>query len=177
MTSLVWWLWYCHHLIFLPTLSSSRSHLPSQAHRKELVNSSFVNIWISTLTHPLFNHVVCTFNAPAYLGTVSHLTFSSKNFQVQPLDEIHIFHCMGKMFCVEFQKAPLKFHTIRISYPCFERADCHVLKFNKLLDVRTHVFWMFSWFVQMLWMQGVILGLPPANEKWRSFATMCLAQA
>ena len=23
----------------------------------------------------------------------------------------HIFQCMGKIFCVEFQRVPLKFHT------------------------------------------------------------------
>ena len=28
-----------------------------------------------------------------------------------PLDKIHIFQCMGKIFCVEFQRYPLKFHT------------------------------------------------------------------
>ena len=25
--------------------------------------------------------------------------------------ENHIFQCMGKIFCVEFQRVPLKFHT------------------------------------------------------------------
>ena len=25
--------------------------------------------------------------------------------------KIHIFQCMGKIFCVEFQRFPLKFHT------------------------------------------------------------------
>ena len=25
--------------------------------------------------------------------------------------KLHIFQCMGKIFCVEFQRAPLKFHT------------------------------------------------------------------
>ena len=28
-----------------------------------------------------------------------------------PVNEIHIFQCMGKIVCVEFQRAPLKFHT------------------------------------------------------------------
>ena len=27
------------------------------------------------------------------------------------VNEIHIFQCMGKIFCVEFQRVPLKFHT------------------------------------------------------------------
>ena len=28
-----------------------------------------------------------------------------------PLNEAHIFLCIGKIFCVEFQRVPLKFHT------------------------------------------------------------------
>ena len=28
-----------------------------------------------------------------------------------PVDEIRIFQCMGMIFCVEFQRYPLKFHT------------------------------------------------------------------
>ena len=28
-----------------------------------------------------------------------------------PANKIHIFQCMGKIFCVEFQRYPLKFHT------------------------------------------------------------------
>ena len=28
-----------------------------------------------------------------------------------PLNKIHIFQCMGTIFCVEFQRYPLKFHT------------------------------------------------------------------
>ena len=28
-----------------------------------------------------------------------------------PVDKIYIFQCMGKIFCVEFQRYPLKFHT------------------------------------------------------------------
>ena len=28
-----------------------------------------------------------------------------------PVNKIHIFQCMGKIFCVEFQRVHLKFHT------------------------------------------------------------------
>ena len=28
-----------------------------------------------------------------------------------PVNKIYIFQCMGKIFCVEFQRCPLKFHT------------------------------------------------------------------
>ena len=31
--------------------------------------------------------------------------------KISPVNKIHIFECMGKIFCVEFQRYPLKFHT------------------------------------------------------------------
>ena len=31
--------------------------------------------------------------------------------EISVLYKIHIFQCMGKIFCVEFQRVPLKFHT------------------------------------------------------------------
>ena len=31
--------------------------------------------------------------------------------KISPVDKIHIFQCMSKIFCVEFQRYPLKFHT------------------------------------------------------------------
>ena len=31
--------------------------------------------------------------------------------KISPVNKIHIFQCMGKIFCVEFQRVPLKFHT------------------------------------------------------------------
>ena len=31
--------------------------------------------------------------------------------KISKLYKNHIFQCMGKIFCVEFQRVPLKFHT------------------------------------------------------------------
>ena len=31
--------------------------------------------------------------------------------KISMLYKSHIFQCMGKIFCVEFQRVPLKFHT------------------------------------------------------------------
>ena len=35
----------------------------------------------------------------------------SKSSKSSPVNKRHIFHCMGKIVCVEFQRVPLKFHT------------------------------------------------------------------
>ena len=31
-----------------------------------------------------------------------------------PTNKVHIFQCMGKLFCVEFQRTPLKFQRLKI---------------------------------------------------------------
>ena len=36
---------------------------------------------------------------------------SLRALKFSPVDKIYIFQCMGKTFCVEFQRYPLKFHT------------------------------------------------------------------
>ena len=41
-----------------------------------------------------------------------------------PVNKIHIFQCMGKIFCVEFQRYPLKFHT---QYPTHTLKDMFFL--------------------------------------------------
>ena len=40
--------------------------------------------------------------------------------KISMLGKNHIFQCVGKIFCVEYQRVPLKFRT-KISYPCIER--------------------------------------------------------
>ena len=34
-----------------------------------------------------------------------------ETFKSSPLNKLHIFQCMGNIFCVEFQRVPLKFRT------------------------------------------------------------------
>ena len=55
------------------------------------------------------------------------------------VNEIYIFQCMGKIFCVEFQRYPFKFHT-KYLFPYIERYDFYK---NKILaGLRAHMrFW------------------------------------
>ena len=32
-------------------------------------------------------------------------------YKISLINKLHIFQCIGKIFCVEFQRVPLKFHT------------------------------------------------------------------
>ena len=58
--------------------------------------------------------------------------------KVSPVNKIYIFQCMGKIFCAEFQRYSLKFHT-KISYPYIQRYDFYTtLKLEELLDLRAH---------------------------------------
>ena len=34
-----------------------------------------------------------------------------RSLKFSPLNKMHMFQCMGKIFCVEFQGIPWKFHT------------------------------------------------------------------
>ena len=41
----------------------------------------------------------------------THELLNLRALKFSPTNKIYIFQCMGKIFCVEFQRYPLKFHT------------------------------------------------------------------
>ena len=64
---------------------------------RSLINGAFPKVsWLKLLNH--------TADRGGELLNIRALIFSVVN-------KIHIFQCMGKIFCVEFQRVPLKFHT------------------------------------------------------------------
>ena len=67
-----------------------------------ILTSSQVKLWIST---PNFGSTLLVCMDEAYRFWVMSLS------KWPPANKIHIFQCMGKIFCVEFQRYPLKFHT------------------------------------------------------------------
>ena len=65
----------------------------------------------------------------AFWGGGFKNTYKLLNLQAlkfSPANKIHIFQCMVKIFCVEFQRVPLKFHTKYLT---------HTLKDAILYDV------------------------------------------
>ena len=46
------------------------------------------------------------------------------------LYENHLFQCVGKIFCVEFQRVPLKFHTKYLTHTLKNVDFIHRLKFK-----------------------------------------------
>ena len=73
------------------------------------------------MSHVLFSEV----SPKASLNTVITLSYvapggrfkntyellNQRALKFSYVNKIHIFQCMGKIFCVEFQRYPLKFHT------------------------------------------------------------------
>ena len=44
-------------------------------------------------------------------GAFQNELLNLRALKFSPVNKMHIFQCMGKIFCVEFQRVPLKFHT------------------------------------------------------------------
>ena len=50
--------------------------------------------------------------------------------KISKLHKNHIFQCMGKIFCVEFQRVPLKFHTKYLTHTLKDVDFIHRWKFK-----------------------------------------------
>ena len=62
---------------------------------------------------PIWSHPM-TFVLHSSAGGRFKKTYELLNLRalkISPVNKIHIFQCMSKIFCVEFQRYPLKFHT------------------------------------------------------------------
>ena len=57
-------------------------------------------------------------------------------FKFSPVNKLYIFKCMGKIFCVEFQKYPLKFHTKYLTHTLKDMILCNT-KILKALRVKS----------------------------------------
>ena len=53
-----------------------------------------------------------------------------KALKISKLHKNHIFQCMGKIFCVEFQRVPLKFHTKYLTHTLKDVDFIHIWKFK-----------------------------------------------
>ena len=53
--------------------------------------------------------------------------------KISKLHKNHIFHCMGKIFCMEFQRVPLKFHTKYLTHTLKDVDFIHIWKFKSSL--------------------------------------------
>ena len=72
--------------------------------------------------------------------------------KISMLYKNHIFQCMGKIFCAEFQRVPFEI-SHKISYPYIERRGFYSqVEIEELLDLRTHkCFWNDQKILSCLW--------------------------
>ena len=57
------------------------------------------------------DHIKFSFCEPGGHFKNTYELLNLRALKFSPVDKIHIFQCMGEIFCVEFQRYPLKFHT------------------------------------------------------------------
>ena len=68
-------------------------------------------------------------------GPVGHFKNTYELFNLRAtkfsfVNKIYIFQCMGKIFCVEFQRVPLKFHTNYLTHALKDRIFIQSLNFK-----------------------------------------------
>ena len=123
------------HLIFQVSRHFARSHRSSiLSFRRNLFQMS-----LNTGGTCMINrHWSCWWCRPS--GGRFKNTYELLNLRALKISKLHknyIFQCMGKIFCVEFQRVPLKFHTKYLT---------HTLKD---VDLRAHkCFWNAPLYVQ-----------------------------
>ena len=55
--------------------------------------------------------MLCLYMWPGVRFENTYELLNQRALKFSYVNKIHIFQCMGKIFCVEFQRYPLKFHT------------------------------------------------------------------
>ena len=60
--------------------------------------------------HDSWTVVTCAKSWPGGRFKNTYELLNLRALKFSPVNKIHIFQCIGKIFCVEFQRYPLKFH-------------------------------------------------------------------
>ena len=64
--------------------------------------------------------------------------FNRRILKSSPVIEMHIFRCMGKIFCVEHQRAPLRFHTKSLTHKLRYTIFTQCSNFKNFEDLKAH---------------------------------------
>ena len=63
-----------------------------------------------------------SFSVPGGRFKNAYELLNLRALKISMLYESHIFQCMGKIFCVEFQRVPLKFHTKYLAHTLIDKS-------------------------------------------------------
>ena len=69
-------------------------------------------------------------NAPGGRFKNTYELLNLRALKISKLHKNYIFQCMGKIFCVEFQRVPLKFHTKYLTHTLKDVDFIHIWKFK-----------------------------------------------
>ena len=91
--------------------------LPHPLGANELMYSCDLRSWktFGNIKKIIFNFVV-TIVPPGGHFKNNYELLNLRALKFSPVNKIHIFQCMGKIFYEEFQRYPLKFHTKYLTY-------------------------------------------------------------
>ena len=74
-----------------------------------------------------YNAFTCAYE---FLNLRAYELLNLRALKISMLYKNHIFQCTGKIFCVEFQRVPLKFHTKYLTHALKDVDFIHRLKFK-----------------------------------------------
>ena len=77
--------------------------------------------------------VTCYIHHPGGRFKNTYELLNLRALKISKLHKNHIFQCMGKIFCVEFQRVPLKFHTKYLTHTLKDVDFIHIWKFKSSL--------------------------------------------
>ena len=126
-----WWLVYwCIH--------ASLSHNELKGEKLAWISSTVGGLFDS---HMVYNRpsspkkarcMVCFVSSGGRFKNTYEL-LNLRALKISKLHKNHIFQCMGKIFCVEFQRVPLKFHTKYLTHTLKDVDFIHIWKFKSSL--------------------------------------------
>ena len=100
-------------LIKIYTFSFKKMHwkMPSGKWRPSCLSLNvLIVVWFKASVNSQQERVItCAYFGGRFKNTYELLNLRALKFS--PVNKSHIFQCLGKIFCVEFQRYPLKFHT------------------------------------------------------------------
>ena len=131
---------YVRHLIRLvviyPNIARRKSYL-FHIVTKQVSHLGVVSVHLRfwSLSRPNRNlvAVVYTGSLPGGRFKNTYELLNLRALKISKLHKNHIFQCMGKIFCVEFQRVPLKFHTKYLTHTLKDVDFIHIWKFNSSL--------------------------------------------
>ena len=111
-------IWWRHHVVIGPWAEG-------RGGRIKALDGKTHKIWRTMMSMAY----LCFLNPGGRFKNTYEL-LNLRALKISKLHKNHIFQCMGKIFCVEFQRVPLKFHTKYLTHTLKDVDFIHIWKFK-----------------------------------------------